>query len=152
MHTSTLYAFGAPGATVFAGHDWWVGNQFSIGLQVTDNGGRTATTTRTLTVNSAYRTAVLGTAGISDYWRLDDTGTTAADSNGANNNGTYINGPVAASGLIAGETNNARTFDGSNDYVDLSPTPFGSPSQMSAETWVRTSAVKGSGGWHFLVS
>jgi PKD repeat protein len=124
----------------------------SIGLRVTDNGGATAVTTRPLTVSSAYRTAVLGTAGISDYWRLDDAATSAADANGANNNGTYTNGPAAASGLIAGETNNARTFDGVDDYVDLSPTPFGTPSQLSAETWVRTSATKAAGGYHFLVT
>jgi PKD repeat protein len=127
-----------------------VGN-LTIGLRVTDNSGTTATTTRTLTVNSAYRTAVLGTAGISDYWRLDDSTTTAADSNGANNNGTYVNSPASVTGLLAGETNNARTFSGTN-YVDLSPTPFGTPSQLSAETWVRTSATKSSGGWHFLIT
>ena len=124
----------------------------TLGLRVTDNSGGTATTTRTLTVNSAYRTAVLGTSGISDYWRLDDTGTSAVDSNGGNNNGTYVNGPTSVAGLIAGETNNARTFDGSNDYVDLSATPFGSPSSFSAETWVRTAATKASGGWHFLIT
>jgi hypothetical protein len=74
------------------------------------------------------------------------------DANGANNNGTYVNGPVTAAGLIAGETNNARTFDGSNDYADMSPTPFGTPSQFSAETWVRTSATKAANGYHFLVT
>jgi YD repeat-containing protein len=125
---------------------------FTLGLRVTDNSGATATTTRSLTVSSAYRTAILGTAGISDYWRLDDTGTTAADANGANNNGTYVNGPVTTAGLIVGETNNARSFDGTNDYVDLSPTPFGTPSALSAETWVRTTATKSSGGYHFLIT
>jgi PKD repeat protein len=125
---------------------------FTIGLRVTDNSGTPATTTRSLTVNSAYRTAVLGTAGISDYWRLDDTNTTAVDANGANNNGTYVNGPVSAAGLLAGETNNGHTFDGSNDYVELSPTPFGSPSSISAETWVRTAATKSGSGWHFLIT
>jgi YD repeat-containing protein len=125
---------------------------FTIGLRITDSNNATATTTRSLTVNSAYRAAVLATTGISDYWRLDDTGTSAVDANGANNNGTY-NGPTTtATGLLAGETNNARVFDGSNDYVDMSPTPFGTPSTLSAETWVRTSATKGSGGYHFLIT
>jgi Concanavalin A-like lectin/glucanases superfamily len=74
------------------------------------------------------------------------------DANGANNNGTY-NGPTTtATGLLAGETNNARVFDGNNDYVDMSPAPFGTPSTLSAETWVRTSATKGSGGYHFLIT
>ncbi len=124
----------------------------TLGLRVTDNNGATATTTRSLTVNSAYRTAILGTAGVSDYWRLDDTGTTAVDANGANNNGTYTNGPTVVAGLLAGETNNAHSFDGSNDYVDMSATPFGTPSTLSAETWVRTTATKSSGGYHFLIS
>ena len=124
----------------------------TVGLRVTDNNGATATTTRTLTVTSAYRAAVLATAGISDYWRLDDTGTTAADANGANNTGTYVNAPVTATGLLAGETNAARTFNGTTQYVDLSPTPFGTPAQLSAEAWVRTTATKGAGGYHVLIT
>ncbi|HEX7298614.1 MAG TPA: PKD domain-containing protein [Solirubrobacteraceae bacterium] len=130
----------------------------TIGLRVTDNNGGTATTTRPLTVNSAYRAAILATAGISDYWRLDDASTTAVDANGGNNNGsnsnngTYVNGPVATAGLLAGDTNNGRAFDGVNDYVDFSPTPFGTPTQLSAEAWVRTAAAKTAGGYHFLVT
>jgi PKD repeat protein len=124
----------------------------TVGLRVTDNNGATATTTRTLSVTSAYRAAVLATAGISDYWRLDDTGTTAADASGANNTGTYVAAPVTAAGLLAGETNAARTFNGTTQYVDLSPTPFGAPTQVSAEAWVRTTATKGAGGYHFLIS
>jgi PKD repeat protein len=126
----------------------------TLGLRVTDNNGTTATTTRSLTVNSAYRAAVLGTAGVSDLWRLDETsGTTAADANGANNNGTYVSAPTSASPLIGGETNSfARTFNGTSQYIDMSPTPFGAPSAFSVETWVRTSATKAAGGYHFLVS
>ena len=126
----------------------------TLGLRVTDNSGATATTTRSLTVNSAYRAAVLGTSGISDFWRLDETsGTTATDASGANNNGSYVSSPSSVAPLIGGETNSfARSFDGSSQYIDLSPTPFGTPSTFSAEAWVRTSAAKASGGYHFLIS
>ncbi len=126
----------------------------TLGLRVTDNKGATATTTRSLTVNSAYRAAVLGTTGISDLWRLDETsGTTAADANGANNNGTYVSAPASVAPLIGGETNSfARSLNGTSQYVDLSPTPFGTPSTFSVEAWVRTSAAKSSGGYHFVVS
>jgi YD repeat-containing protein len=125
----------------------------TLGLRVTDSNNATATTTRTLTVNSGYRAAILATTGISDFWRLDDAGTSAVDANGANNNGTYTNGPTVVGPLITGETNNnAHAFDGVNDYVDASPTPFGTPSTLSAEAWVRTTATKASGGYHFLVS
>jgi YD repeat-containing protein len=136
------------GATATAIRVYDIVGTVTVGLRVTDNENTTATTTRSLTVNSAYRTAVLGTAGISDFWRLDDTGTSAVDLNGGNNNGTYTNGPTTIAGLLAGEQNSARAFDGSNDYVNLSATPFGSPAQFSVEAWVRTTATKGSGGSH----
>ena len=71
----------------------------TIGLRVTDNEGVTATTSKALTINSAYRTAVLGTTGISDLWRLDETtGTTATDASGGNNNGTYVSSPTLGRG------------------------------------------------------
>ncbi len=126
----------------------------TLGLRVTDNNGGTATTTRSLTVNSAYRAAVLGTSGISDLWRLDETsGTTATDANGGNNNGSYVSSPTSGAALIGGETNSfARTFNGSSQYIDLSASPFGTPSNFSVEAWVRTSAAKSSGGYHFVVS
>jgi PKD repeat protein len=126
----------------------------TIGLRVTDNEGLSSTTSKSLTVNSAYRAAVLGTTGISDLWRLDETsGTTATDANGGNNNGTYVSSPTSVAPLISGETNSfARSFNGTSQYIDASPTPFGTPSTFSAETWVKTSAQKASGGYHFLIS
>ncbi len=126
----------------------------TLGLRTTDNSGAAATTTRSLTVNSGYRAAVLGTAGVSDLWRLDETsGTTATDANGANNNGSYVSSPTSVAPLIGGETNSfARSFNGTSQYIDMSPTPFGTPSTFSVEAWVRTSAAKAAGGYHFLVS
>jgi PKD repeat protein len=126
----------------------------TIGLRVTDNEGLTATIGKALTINSAYRTAVLGTAGISDLWRLDETtGSTATDASGGNNNGTYVSAPTSVAALIGGETNSfARSFNGTSQYIDASPTPFGTPSTFSAEAWVKTSATKASGGYHFLIT
>ncbi len=142
------------GATATTSKAYTATATLTIGLKVTDNEGVSATTSKALTVNSAYRTAVLGTSGISDYWRLDETsGTTATDASGANNNGTYTSSPTSVAALIGGETNSfARSFNGTSQYVDASPTPFGTPSTFSAETWVKTSAAKASGGYHFLIS
>jgi YD repeat-containing protein len=142
------------GATATSSKTFTATGTATLGLRVTDNNGATATTTRSLTVNSGYRAAVLGTAGISDLWRLDETsGTVATDANGANNNGAYVGAPTSVSPLIGGETNSfARSFNGSSQYVDMSPTPFGAPTAFSAEAWVRTSATKAAGGYHFLVS
>jgi len=142
------------GVTATTSKSFTATGSLTLGLRTTDNSGAIATTTRSLTVNSGYRAAVLGTSGISDFWRLDETsGTTATDANGANNNGTYNSGPTSVAPLISGETNSfARSFNGSSQYIDMSPTPFGAPSTFSVEAWVRTSAAKSSGGYHFLVS
>jgi len=68
-------------------------------------------------------------------------------------NGTYTSGPLSVAPLIGGETNSfARSFNGTSQYIDMSPTPFGTPSSFSVEAWVRTSAAKAAGGYHFLVS
>ena len=50
------------------------------------------------------------------HWKLDDaTGTTAIDSVGGND-GTLINGPAWVTGMLDG----GLSFDGSNDYIDVS--------------------------------
>jgi PKD repeat protein len=142
------------GTTATTTKAFTVTGTLTIGLRVTDNNSGTATTTRSLTVNSAYRAAVVGTSGISDYWRLDETtGTTATDANGGNNNGTYNSSPTSVAPLIGNETNSfARSFNGTSQYIDMSPSPFGTPSSFSAEAWVRTAATKTSGGYHFLIT
>jgi YD repeat-containing protein len=126
----------------------------TIGLRVTDNEGLSATVAKALTINSAYRNAVLGTTGISDLWRLDETtGSTATDASGGNDNGTYVSTPSSVAALIGGETNSfARSFNGTSQYIDASPTAFGTPANFSAEAWVKTTATKASGGYHFLIS
>ena len=124
----------------------------NVGLRVTDNNGGTATATRAVTVQSAYAQQVLGTAGLRGYWRLADTGTTAADSSTSANPGTFVNGPLSVAAIITGETNAARDFDGVNDHVNLSPTPVGTPTSFSAEAWVRTGSTKGAGGFHYLIT
>jgi hypothetical protein len=125
----------------------------TVGLRVTDNGSTTATTTRSLSVASAYAQAVLGTAGVRGYWRLGDASTTAADASSSANSGVFLNGPLAVGPLITGEqNNNARDLDGVNDWVDLAPAPFGTPARLSAEAWVRTGSTKPAGGYHFLIT
>jgi glucose/arabinose dehydrogenase len=124
-------------------------------VRATDPAGNTdptpATRTWTIEVPPPYADTVLGTTGLNAYWRLGDAGTTATDSKGTNH-GAYVNGPVSTAGLIRGDSNQARSFDGVNDYVDLSPAPFGTPTSFSAEAWVRIDTKKSSQGFHFLVT
>lgn len=86
-----------------------------------------------------YKNAVLADTP-KGYWRLGETsGTSAADTSGANNNGTYTGSPtLGVGGVIAGDTNTAATFVGTTQYVAATPS---NPSSMSApytvEAWVK---------------
>ena len=50
------------------------------------------------------------------WWPLDElAGPTAVDIAGFPTNGTHVNGPTPAPGMVAG----ALSFDGANDYVNV---------------------------------
>ena len=120
-------------------------------MRATDAAGNTDPTPaeRIWTVQS-YADNVRGTTGIFSYYRLGDSGTTAVDDRGQAN-GSYQNGPTAQASLIAGG-DSSRDFDGVNDLVDFSPTPFGAPAAFSVEAWVRVDTTKAAGQYHFLVT
>jgi RHS repeat-associated protein len=68
-----------------------------------------------------YSTAVLADSPVG-YWRMDDPipSTQVADLSGNANTGTYINGPtLGAAGGLAGDSDTAVSFDGSNDYATI---------------------------------
>jgi Concanavalin A-like lectin/glucanases superfamily len=94
---------------------------------------------------SLYTSNVLGTAGLQGYWRLgESSGTTAFDKH-STNEGTYTSGPtLGTAGAIAGDTDTAATFDGTDDYVRVPDSPnLDLSSAMSVEMWVRPSSVGG---------
>jgi hypothetical protein len=99
----------------------------------------------------AYAESVLATPALVNWWRLEDTGGSAADGKGTNG-GTYVGGPARTGGLISAGAGSARDFDGVNDLVDLTPAGFGTPAQFSVETWVRLDTQKTGAGLHFLVT
>ena len=80
----------------------------------------TADPTETVVVTSVpYATAVANDAP-SGYWRFGEPAgaTTAADSSGHANDGTYLNGvTLGVPGALAGDANTAASFDGVNDSV-----------------------------------
>jgi hypothetical protein len=79
-------------------------------------------------------------------WKLDQTvGTTATDSSGAGNNGTYVNGVTLGgsgpkSGLVAAQ------FDGSNDYISLPADSSDFSNGLTIAAWARPTAA-GNNGW-----
>jgi glucose/arabinose dehydrogenase len=100
-----------------------------------------------------YAQTMAATPGLVNWWRLDDTGSTAADSKGSGN-GTYVGGPSPFASILSQDTGSSRAFDGVDDMVDLPPAAFGTPAQFSVETWVRLDKKKvlPTAAQHFLVA
>ena len=123
-------------------------------VRATDAAGNVDPTpaSRTWTISPLpYAETLAATSGLVNWWRLEETGTVAADSKGTNA-GTFTGGPTRVAGLIAGGAGFARNFDGVNDLVDLTPAAFGTPAQFSVETWVRIDTQKTGAGLHFLIT
>jgi YD repeat-containing protein len=74
------------------------------------------------------------------YWRLGETsGTTASDSSGNGNNGTYLNGvSLGAAGAIPDIADKAASFDGVDDYVQVPNSAALNPTRVSVEAWVKS--------------
>lgn len=103
-----------------------------------------STQSRDLSHTSSYRTAVTADSP-AGWWRLEETsGTSAADSSGANT-GTYVNSPtLGVAGLISEAATYAVTLNGSNQRVtvpdhaslDLTDT-------FTLECWIRRGSTLG---------
>jgi N,N-dimethylformamidase beta subunit-like, C-terminal/Concanavalin A-like lectin/glucanases superfamily/PKD domain len=124
-----------------------------VGLRVTDNGGKAATTTIPVSVNvagaSSYPDAINDTPGLIHYWRMGETsGPIFVDSIGGAN-ATAQGGPTfGVPGAIAADPNLAARFDGLDDAakaaVDLS-----GMSTVTIEFWLYTDAYTNDDGLAF---
>jgi YD repeat-containing protein len=128
------------GASATTTHAFTTAGTVTVGLRVTDNGGKTATTTVPITVArggvSNYGDEILDTPGLIDYWRMGEaSGTTLADSKGTNSATTFGGVTLGVPGGVAGDPNTAARFDGSDDYgkvnLNLSTTP-----KLTVEFWL----------------
>jgi YD repeat-containing protein len=109
----------------------------NVSLRVTDNSGATSTTTVPVQIRSPYQAAVLGTAGLVDYWRLgESSGTTFADSVGGANATAFNGVSLNVSHSLTSDNNTAATFDGSNDYASAAVNLSGT-SKVTIEFWLR---------------
>jgi hypothetical protein len=74
------------------------------------------------------------------YWRLNDTGATAADLSGNGNTGT-LNGTITKS--VAGATSDgdtAMTFDGATGYIGVADAAGLHPATITVEAWIYPTA------------
>jgi PKD repeat protein len=138
------------GATPSASRTYTAGGSVVVGLRVTDNAGGVGTTTRTVTVEgenppeeeivSNYSPTVLDTAGLIDYWRLDETsGTSFADPVGGKTATTSGGPTLGVAGGIPHDSDKAARFDGVDDAA-TAPVDFGNSSAITVEFWLKWSS------------
>ncbi|HEY4871714.1 MAG TPA: LamG-like jellyroll fold domain-containing protein [Candidatus Dormibacteraeota bacterium] len=92
---------------------------------------------------SSYSSTVLGDSPVA-YWRLGEaSGTTMADASGTGNAGTYHGGyTLGQTGIIAGDSDTAVTFNGSNGYASVpNATSLSMTGAFSLEAWATFSSL-----------
>ncbi len=114
--------------------------EYQVGLRVTDEGGATATTVRTVLVGGPYSGAIGATPGLIHYWRLgEQSGTSFADVAGSSPATLKGGVSLGAPGALEFDPNTAAGFDGASGAasaaVDLS-----AGSQLTVEFWLNWSA------------
>ncbi|MCX5635112.1 MAG: LamG domain-containing protein [Planctomycetota bacterium] len=86
-------------------------------------------------------TTASANAGLVAHWAFDEgSGTTAQDSTINGNDGTLVNGP----GWTSGKINGGLSFDGTDDYVDVSDNPslrFTCSDSFTIAFWAKPSGI-----------
>jgi hypothetical protein len=97
---------------------------------------------------SAYRAAVLADSPVG-YWRLNDTGTVAADELG-HTNGTFAGTcQHQVAGALAGDPDAAAGFDGVTCEIELSGLQFPANAPYTVELWT-SEPQSGAGYYHYF--
>ena len=109
--------------------------------------GGTATRSTDFTVvvpPNAYRDAVLADGPVG-YWRLGETAGAALDTTGNAVGGSYLGGVTrGVPGALAGDSNLAARFDGTDDYVSVPDNnALDRGDVFTYELWVKRGSVQG---------
>lgn len=89
---------------------------------------------------AAGKVSAAPTSGLIGYWKFDETaGATAADSGGAGHKGAISGAPT----WVSGKYNNALSFNGSNNQVNLPDAAALSPGagQFTISTWIKPKTI-----------
>lgn len=91
----------------------------------------------------AYKDIIAAETGLVSWWRLGETtGTSAADSKGANT-GTYNGGfTLNAAGAIRGDSDGSVTLDGTSGYVSVPSAAGLHPASVTVEGWFYFTAAQ----------
>ena len=113
----------------------------SFTYKVNDGTSDSNVATASITVNAvatSYDQAVLADSPAA-YWRLGEaSGSSAADSSGNGNGGSYAGGVTLGAPALINDPNTAASFDGNDDRMYFSDSASLSPTAaISLEAWVR---------------
>lgn len=99
----------------------------------------------------SYKSTVLNDSSLESYWRLGDTGGSAATDSKGTTNGTYSGVTLGAAGAITNDPDTAASFNGSSSKVSLPS--LGTVGDFTIEGWtsltngsVTNNAIYGSSG------
>ncbi len=132
------------GSTPTLSHAFNTPGTVTVGLKVTDSNGQTGTLTHTIVVGGStgtpYAQTVLGTPGVSHYWRLgEQSGSTLVDAVGGSS-ATTSGGASAVTlgtpGGLSGEEDTAANFDGVSGTAQA-PVNLSSTSKLTIEFWLK---------------
>jgi hypothetical protein len=121
------------------------GNSYGYTVTATDNAGLSSGATNFNVTIERYDEVVSATTGLVSYWRLNETsGTTAADSAGANT-GTYTNTPTLgqATPLVGDSGFSVRFNNGvTNEYVNIPDSAtLDFAGNSTIEAWIRSATL-----------
>ncbi|MBI5360236.1 MAG: DUF2341 domain-containing protein [Planctomycetes bacterium] len=128
------------------GAAWWDTDwQYRRAVNINNAGASALSDYQVKVTNPVYDET--GSAG---SWHFEEgAGTTAMDMSGNCNNGTLTNGPAWST---SGKFGNALSFDGTNDYVDVSDSISQRPAdKLTLEAWVYYADYAGSTYRHVIV-
>jgi YD repeat-containing protein len=131
-------------ASATTSHAFAATGTVQVGLRVTDNGGKTATTTMPVTINSGgfsnYGDAVLDTPGLVNYWRLGESaGPSFADSKGTATGTASTGVTFHVPGAVAADPNTAVRFNGTSSAANA-PVNLSGTSKVTVEFWLNWAA------------
>jgi PKD repeat protein len=112
----------------------------TIGVRITDSQGLSTTTTVKVTALeqgiSDYEDEVLGTSGLTHYYKLGEpSGPTIADSVGTGN-GTVQGGTFGQPGAVAQDPTTSIGFNGSSDFGAI-PLDLSGTNKLTIEFWLK---------------
>jgi len=135
---------GGTGLTIVSGDFTHSAGIFSAETGTVMFGGGTAVSNRTLTLsgNPDFNNVIIND-GLVGYWKLDETATSAADSSGYGNTGTWNGDPAGTSSDLPSlnyKNAGAIDLDGSGDYVVIPHHDRYNFSKMTVSAWVYVKA------------